>query len=39
MTAEELTEDERKKTKEREGEIREWLSTARDDILLMNGEK
>lgn len=39
MTAEELTEEERQKTKEREGEIREWLSTARDDILLMNEEK
>ena len=39
MTAEELTEEERKKTKEREGEIREWLSTARDDILLMSEEK
>ncbi|KAJ4305386.1 hypothetical protein N0V90_000917 [Kalmusia sp. IMI 367209] len=39
MSAEELTEEERQKTKEREGEIREWLSTARDDILLMNQEK
>ncbi|KAK7191126.1 hypothetical protein DPSP01_008858 [Paraphaeosphaeria sporulosa] len=39
MTAEELTEEERQKTKEREGEIREWLSTARDDILLMSQEK
>lgn len=39
MTAEDLTEEERKKTKEREGEIREWLSTARDDILMMSEEK
>ncbi|KAJ4349888.1 uncharacterized protein N0V89_008507 [Didymosphaeria variabile] len=39
MTAEEFTEEERRKTKEREGEIREWLSTARDDILLMSEEK
>lgn len=39
MTAEELTEEDRIKTKEREGEIREWLSTARDDILLMNEER
>ncbi|KAL1610282.1 hypothetical protein SLS60_001948 [Paraconiothyrium brasiliense] len=39
MTAEELTEEERRKTKEREGEIREWLSTARDDILMMSEEK
>jgi hypothetical protein len=39
MSAEELTEEERRKTKDREGEIREWLSTARDDILLMSEEK
>ncbi|KAF1978449.1 hypothetical protein BU23DRAFT_224668 [Bimuria novae-zelandiae CBS 107.79] len=39
MTAEELTEEERKKTKDREGEIRGWLSTARDDILRMSEEK
>ncbi|KAF2473032.1 uncharacterized protein BDR25DRAFT_302064 [Lindgomyces ingoldianus] len=39
MTAEELTEEERLKTKEREGEIREWLSSARDDIRKMDEEK
>lgn len=39
MSTEELTEEERKKTKEREGEIREWLSAARGDILRMNEEK
>ncbi|KAF2866006.1 hypothetical protein BDV95DRAFT_585616 [Massariosphaeria phaeospora] len=39
MTAEELTEEERMKTKEREGEIRDWLSTARNDIQKMNAEK
>lgn len=39
MSAEELTEEERKKTKDREGEIREWLSSARDDIQKMNGER
>ncbi|KAF2190955.1 hypothetical protein K469DRAFT_719921 [Zopfia rhizophila CBS 207.26] len=39
MTAEELTEEERLKTKEREGEIREWLSSARDDIQRMDDEK
>ncbi|KAF2444801.1 hypothetical protein P171DRAFT_359320 [Karstenula rhodostoma CBS 690.94] len=39
MSTEELTEEERQKTKDRDGEIREWLSTARDDILLMSEEK
>jgi hypothetical protein len=39
MTAEELTEEEQQKTREREGEIREWLSTARDDIRKMDDEK
>lgn len=38
QTAEELSEEERLKTKEREGEIREWLSTARADIQKMDGE-
>ncbi|CAO2658229.1 Nn.00g059520.m01.CDS01 [Neocucurbitaria sp. VM-36] len=39
MTGDELTEEERQKTKEKESEIREWLSTARQDILSMNSEK
>ncbi|KAF2133610.1 hypothetical protein P153DRAFT_308652 [Dothidotthia symphoricarpi CBS 119687] len=39
MTGEELTEEERRKAKEKEPEIREWLSTARQDILKMNDEK
>lgn len=39
MTGEELTEDERRKAKEKDTEIREWLSTARQDILKMNDEK
>lgn len=39
MTAEELSDEEREKTKEREGEIREWLSTARADIQKMDEEK
>lgn len=39
MTGEELTEDERRKATESEAEIREWLSTARQDILKMNDEK
>ena len=39
MSTEELTEEERKKTKEREGEIREWLSAARGDLLRMNEER
>ncbi|KAF2644732.1 hypothetical protein P280DRAFT_487276 [Massarina eburnea CBS 473.64] len=36
MTGEEMTEDERQKTKDREGDIREYLSSARDDLLRMN---
>jgi hypothetical protein len=39
MTGDDLTEEERQKTKEKEPEIREWLSTARHDIMLMNDEK
>ncbi|KAF2203391.1 hypothetical protein GQ43DRAFT_390103 [Delitschia confertaspora ATCC 74209] len=39
MTAEELTEEAKQKTKEREGEIREWLSTARSDIQKMDEER
>ncbi|KAF2712604.1 hypothetical protein K504DRAFT_401640 [Pleomassaria siparia CBS 279.74] len=39
MTAEELTEEERTKTREKEPEIREWLSSARDDIQKMDNEK
>lgn len=39
MTAEELTEEEQQKTRDREGEIREWLSTARDDIRKMDDER
>jgi hypothetical protein len=39
QTAEELSEDERRKSKEREGEIREWLSAARDDIQRMDEER
>lgn len=39
MTGDELTEEERRKTKEKEPEIREWLSTARQDLLKMNDEK
>ncbi|KAF2731840.1 hypothetical protein EJ04DRAFT_554473 [Polyplosphaeria fusca] len=39
MTAEELSEEERQRTKDREVEIREWLSTARDDIQKMNDDK
>ncbi|KAL5114461.1 hypothetical protein ACEQ8H_007658 [Pleosporales sp. CAS-2024a] len=39
MTGDELTEEERKKTKEKEPEIREWLSAARQDIMKMNDEK
>jgi hypothetical protein len=39
MTAEELTEEERAKTKEREPEIREWLTSARADIQKMDEEK
>jgi hypothetical protein len=37
--AEELTEEERQKSKEREEETREWLSSARDDLLKMNRER
>ncbi len=39
MTGDELTEEERQKTKEKEPEIKEWLSAARQDILKMNDEK
>ncbi|KAF2115831.1 hypothetical protein BDV96DRAFT_574601 [Lophiotrema nucula] len=39
MTAEELTEEERQKTKEKEPEIRGWLSSARDDIRKMDDDK
>jgi hypothetical protein len=39
MTGEELTEEARQKTKEQEGEIREWLSAARDDIQKMDAER
>ncbi|KAI4634798.1 hypothetical protein J4E83_002120 [Alternaria metachromatica] len=39
MTGEELTEEERQKAKEKEPEIREYLSAAREDILKMNEEK
>ncbi|KAF2687124.1 hypothetical protein K458DRAFT_361570 [Lentithecium fluviatile CBS 122367] len=39
MTAEDLTEENRQKSKEREDEIREWLSSARDDLLKMNSER
>lgn len=39
MTGDDLTEEERKKTKEKEPEIREWLSAARQDIMKMNDEK
>lgn len=39
QTAEDLSEEDRQKTKEREGEIREWLSTARADIQKMDAEK
>jgi len=39
MAAEELTEEERLKSKEKEDEIREWLSSARDDLLKMNRER
>lgn len=38
QTAEDLSEEDREKTKEHENEIREWLSTARADILKMNEE-
>jgi hypothetical protein len=39
MTGDELTEEERQKAKEKEPEIREFLSAAREDILKMNDEK
>jgi hypothetical protein len=39
MTGESLTEEERQRTKEKESEIRELLSTARQDIMKMNDEK
>lgn len=39
MTGDALTPEERQKTKEKEPEIREWLSAAREDILKMNDEK
>ncbi|KAF1948011.1 hypothetical protein EJ02DRAFT_429753 [Clathrospora elynae] len=39
MTGDEMTEEERQKTKEKEPEIREFLSAARQDILKMNDEK
>ncbi|KAF2852818.1 hypothetical protein T440DRAFT_391684 [Plenodomus tracheiphilus IPT5] len=39
MTGDEMTEEERQKTKEKDSEIREWLSTARQDLLKMNDEK
>ena len=35
MTGEELTEEERQKAKEKEPEIREYLSAAREDLLKM----
>ncbi|KAF3036141.1 hypothetical protein E8E12_000321 [Didymella heteroderae] len=39
MTGEEMTEEERTKAKEKEPEIREFLSAARQDIMKMNHEK
>jgi hypothetical protein len=39
MSGDALTEEERIKTKEKEPEIREWLSAARQDIMKMNEEK
>lgn len=39
MTGEQLTEEERQKAKEKEPEIREYLSAAREDLLRMNDEK
>jgi len=38
MTGDAMTEEERQKTKDKEPEIREWLSTARHDLLRMNDE-
>ncbi|KAH7078164.1 hypothetical protein BKA63DRAFT_410920 [Paraphoma chrysanthemicola] len=39
MTGDELTEEERQRTKEKEAEIKEWLSAARQDIMKMNDEQ
>jgi hypothetical protein len=39
MTAEELTDEERARTREKEPEIREWLSSAIADIQKMDEEK
>jgi hypothetical protein len=39
MAGEDMSEEERQKSKEREDEIREWLSSARDDLLKMNQER
>ena len=39
MAGEEMTEEERNKAKEKEPEIREFLSAARHDIMQMNFEK
>lgn len=39
MAGEEMTEEERNKAKEKEPEIREFLSAARQDIMKMNHEK
>ncbi|KAF2274075.1 uncharacterized protein EI97DRAFT_435444 [Westerdykella ornata] len=39
MTADDLSEAEKSRTKEREGEIREYLSTARADIQKMDEER
>ncbi|KAF1842603.1 uncharacterized protein K460DRAFT_320830 [Cucurbitaria berberidis CBS 394.84] len=39
MAGDELTDEARQKAKEKEPEIKEWLSAARQDILSMNDEK
>jgi hypothetical protein len=39
MTGESLTEEERQRTKEKESEIRDLLSTARQDIMKINDQK
>jgi hypothetical protein len=39
MTGDDLTEEERQKTKDKEPEIREWLSAARQNVTSMNEEK
>lgn len=39
MTGDAMSDEERQKTQEKEPEIREWLSTARQDLLGMNDEK